>query len=240
MTQTLESYIQTKANFIADYLFSNSLSPFNGGKSITTPLLGKVVGFYTGIIMPTSGYVRFPVPRCYDSFVTSKTEADEDKLLADWSKSSIKFANDIANNPDYHSLVAMEHLSDFTRQLIPACNIFNVIYPHNSNNMKIAEFAKGSETPGSFDGMTQITTHIYRTIQELFAPQEAIYINDQLCRISYVAEKHYLELCLSQTSSLKVNVRSKITKQIENCKEAINTITQENSLIIDTEKLTLL
>ena len=44
MTQTLESYIQTKANFIADYLFSNSLSPFNGGKSITTPLLGKVVG----------------------------------------------------------------------------------------------------------------------------------------------------------------------------------------------------
>ena len=52
MTQTLESYIQTKANFIADYLFSNSLSPFNGGKSITTPLLGKVVGFYTGIIMP--------------------------------------------------------------------------------------------------------------------------------------------------------------------------------------------
>ena len=45
MTQTLESYIQTKANFIADYLFSNSLSPFNGGKSITTPLLGKVVGF---------------------------------------------------------------------------------------------------------------------------------------------------------------------------------------------------
>ena len=71
MTQTLESYIQTKANFIADYLFSNSLSPFNGGKSITTPLLGKVVGFYTGIIMPTSGYVGFPVPRCYDSFVTS-------------------------------------------------------------------------------------------------------------------------------------------------------------------------
>lgn len=53
MTQTLESYIQTKANFIADYLFSNSLSPFNGGKSITTPLLGKVVGFYTGIM---SGY----------------------------------------------------------------------------------------------------------------------------------------------------------------------------------------
>lgn len=61
MTQTLESYIQTKANFIADYLFSNSLSPFNGGKSITTPLLGKVVGFYTGIIMPTSGYLS-PFP----------------------------------------------------------------------------------------------------------------------------------------------------------------------------------
>lgn len=236
MTELSKQYVQQKAEFVVKYLFSNKLPLFNDGSSITTPLLGKVAGFADGLIMPTSGQYGFCSPRNYNEFITMKTEADQDKVYMDLIQSSIEFAGAISKT-EYKSLVT-EHLEDFSQQLIPACNIFNTICP---SHMKTAKLAMSSQTsPNSFDGMDRIINHIYRTIQELIAPQEASFINNQLTQCSYLAAKHYFELCLNEVSDIKFGEKRRLKMQIEKLGQAVNKVNQEKSLVVNLQELNLL